>query len=50
MSPLPKRVKDRLAAGVKKYQPVLSLAKSRDVNESDTVAILNEILGDRIAT
>jgi hypothetical protein len=46
MASIPKRVEDRLAAGVKKYQPVLALAKSRDVNESDTVAILNDILGD----
>lgn len=46
MASIPKRVEDRLAAGVKKYQPILALAKSRDVNESDTVAILNDILGD----
>lgn len=44
MASYPKRVEDRLATGVKKYQPILSLAKSRDVNESDTVGILNEIL------
>lgn len=46
MPNIPKRVEDRLAAGVKKYQPILALAKCRDVNESDTVAILNDILGD----
>lgn len=34
MPALPKRVADRLAAGVKKFQPVLALARSKDVNES----------------
>ncbi len=46
MPNIPKRVEDRLAAGVKKYQPILALAKSRDVTESDTVPLLNDILGD----
>lgn len=46
MPALPKRVADRLAAGVKKFQPVLALAKSKDVNESDTVVLLNDLLGD----
>jgi predicted type IV restriction endonuclease len=46
MPSIPKRVEDRLAAGVKKYQPVLAHAKSRDVNESDTVVILNDILAE----
>lgn len=49
MASIPKRVEDRLSAGVKKYQPILALAKSRDVNESnmevkesDTDAIVND--------
>lgn len=46
MASIPRRVEDRLTAGLKKYQPVLALAKSRDVNESDTVTILNDLLGD----
>lgn len=46
MASIPKRVEDRLAAGVKKFQPVLAAAKSRDVNESDTVVILNDIFAD----
>lgn len=46
MPALPKRVADRLAAGVKKFQPVLALAKSKDVNESDTVVLLYDLLGD----
>jgi hypothetical protein len=46
MSTIPKRVEDRLAAGVRKFQPLLSLAKSKDVNESDTVVILNDVLAE----
>ena len=46
MATIPKRVEDRLVAGIKKFQPVLQVAKSRDVNESDTVSILNDMLGD----
>lgn len=46
MSSIPKRVEDRLVAGIKKYQPLLALAKSRDVNESDTVVLLNDMLAD----
>ena len=47
MASIPKRVEDRLAAGVKKHQPVLAHAKSRDVNESgDTIVIRNDILAE----
>ncbi len=46
MASIPKRVEDRLVAGIKKFQPILALAKSRDVNESDTVAILNDLLAE----
>lgn len=46
MASIPKRVGDRLVAGIKKFQPILAYAKSKDVNESDTVAMLNDILGD----
>ena len=37
---IPARVSDRLAAGIKRFQPILSSAKSRDVNESDTSMIV----------
>lgn len=46
MSSIPKRIEDRLAAGVRRFQPILAMAKSRDVNESDTVAIMNDLLAD----
>ncbi len=43
---IPVTVKKRLIEGVKKYRPVLSKAESQDVNESDTVTILVDILAD----
>lgn len=46
MPSIPKRVEDRLSAGVKKFQPVLALASSNNVNESDTVVILNDLLAE----
>ncbi|HXQ39039.1 MAG TPA: type I restriction enzyme HsdR N-terminal domain-containing protein [Anaerolineales bacterium] len=46
MATIPTKVKDRLAASVKRYVPVLTSAKSRDVNESDTVTIITDMLAD----
>jgi hypothetical protein len=43
---IPARVAERLAAGVKRFQPILSSAKSRDVNESDTSMIVTDLLGE----
>jgi hypothetical protein len=40
------RVIDRLAAGLRRFQPVLSSAKARDVNESDTSMIVTDMLAD----
>jgi hypothetical protein len=42
--PIPAKVSTRLAAGIKRFQPILENAKTRDVNESDTVTILTDIL------
>jgi len=39
-------VVERYARTVPKFQKVLRIAKDRDVNESDTVAILNDIFGE----
>lgn len=46
MASLPKRVEARLVAGIKKFQPVLAMARSKDVNESDTVVILNDLISE----
>jgi len=41
---IPKKVVARFVASVPKFQKVLKLAKDRDINESDTVEILTDIL------
>ena len=46
MAAVPKRVADRLSAGLKRFQPVLDAAKARDVNESDTSMIVSDMLAD----
>jgi hypothetical protein len=46
MAVVPKKVAERLIAGIKRYQPVLAAAKARDVGEADTVTIIKDILAD----
>lgn len=46
MPSVPKRVTERLIAGIKRFQPVLSAAKARDVGEADTVTIIKDMLAD----
>lgn len=46
MPNIPKKVLERLVAGIKQYQPILAEAKSRDVNEADTVTIVKDMLAD----
>ncbi len=43
---IPTRVSERLAAGIKRFQPILLSAKSRDVNESDTSMIVTDVLAE----
>lgn len=40
------KIQDRYAKGLKRYQPILKKAYSSDVNESDTVTIITDILCD----
>lgn len=44
MAPVPARVANRIAAGLKRFQPILEAAKKRDVNESDTVVMVTDLL------
>ena len=44
MAKLSRKVIDRIVVGLKKFQPVLISTKSRDVNESDTVVIVTDLL------
>lgn len=46
MPTVPKKVYERLVAGIKHFQPILASAKSRDVNETDTVTIIKDMLAD----
>ncbi len=46
MIKVPSKVADRLAAEISKYQKVLTAAKDRDVNESDTVTIIVDMLSE----
>jgi len=43
---IPKRVVDRINKSIVKFQQVLKLAHDRDVNESDTVSIIKDMLSD----
>src|SRR5687767_1936945 len=43
---IPGRVSERLAGGLKRFQPILTSAKSRDVNESDTSMIVTDVLAE----
>jgi hypothetical protein len=47
MAAIPKKTEARIRAGIKKYKGVVRNAKDRDVNESDTVTIITDILSHR---
>lgn len=44
MSKIPARVAARISSALKRFQPILDGAKARDVNESDTVVIVTDVL------
>ncbi len=46
MAKIPSKVSDRISAGIKRFQPILESAKSRDVGESDTVTIIADMLSE----
>lgn len=46
MATIPQKVNERLSQGIKRFQTILSNAKSRDVNESDTVIIVTDMLSE----
>lgn len=43
---IPKKVSERIMAGIKRFQPILASAKARDVGEADTVTIVKDMLAD----
>jgi len=46
MATIPKKASERITAGLKRFQPILSAAKARDVGESDTVTIITDMLAE----
>jgi len=44
--PIATKVADRIASGLKRFQPILIAAKSRDVNESDTSMIVTDMMAE----
>lgn len=46
MLAIPKKTSDRLIKVIPKYQGILQSAKDRDINETDTVHIIKDILSD----
>ena len=46
MVTIPAKVKTRLSEHVKKFQPIVLKAQAKDINESDTVTIISDILSD----
>lgn len=44
MVTIPAKAKNRLIAGVKKFQPIVKKAQDMDINESDTVTIISDML------
>lgn len=46
MATLPSRVESRMISAIKKFQPILTSAKTRDVNEPDTVRIVTDMLAE----
>ncbi len=46
MASIPKKITERFVKQVTRFQKVLQIAKDRDVNESDTVAVLTDMFSD----
>lgn len=46
MASIPTKVNARLSDGIKRFKPIVTKAKDKDVNESDTVTIITDMLSD----
>lgn len=46
MATIPRKVNERLVAGLKRFQPIVSASKARDDGEADTVMIVTDILAE----
>lgn len=43
---IPKKAKDRLVAGLRRYQPIVRKLAARDISEADTVTVIKDMLTD----
>ena len=43
---IPKKVQERLVAGLKRYQPIVRKLKERDISEADTVTVIKDMLSE----
>lgn len=43
---MPKKVQDRLVAGLRRYQPIVRKLAARDISEADTVTVIKDVLSD----
>lgn len=46
MANIPQKVADRIASGIKKFQPILTAAQAHEANEADTVKIITDMLSE----
>ncbi|HAR49049.1 restriction endonuclease EcoRI subunit R [Smithella sp. SCADC] len=46
MAKVPIKVSERISTAIRRFQPIINAAKSRDANESDTVIIITDMLSD----
>lgn len=46
MAQVPSKVAARISAAIKRFQPIIASAKSRDANESDTVIIVTDMMSE----
>ena len=46
MNSVPKKTAERITGRIKRFQPIVAAAKTRDVNESDTVIIVTDMLAE----
>jgi predicted type IV restriction endonuclease len=46
MNNIPEKITGRISEGLKKFQPIIAANKAKDVNESDTVTLILDILSE----
>jgi len=48
MNNIPEKITTRISQGLKKFQPIIVANKAKDVNESDTVTLIIDILSEML--